>query len=218
MKLVKPQLTFDELVKPLVGNALCLGARYGASSEPVVIYDFQDAQYYGSLVVGTPSEEIKCALRHRLIQSVGAQLRLLRWFSSHNFYRECKSNTYVANGSTFRIEYGSGPVSGFYSKDTVNVGSVSIADYTFAEMTNVSGLGISYSLENLTESAAWLHVPLPCSILWKEGLVDAGAEPVFAFYLENQVNEELAIGGVTSAHYTGDFAYTNLESTSLLAS
>ena len=44
--------------------------------------------------------------------------------------------------------------------------------------------------------------------------MDAGAEPVFAFYLGNQVNEELTIGGVTSAHYTGDFAYTNLESTS----
>ena len=47
-----------------------------------------------------------------------------------------------------------------------------------------------------------------------EGLVDAGAEPVFAFYLGNQVNEDLTIGGVTSAHYTGDFAYTNLGSTS----
>ena len=38
--------------------------------------------------------------------------------------------------------------------------------------------------------------------------------PVFAFYLGNLVNEELTIGGVTSAHYTGDFAYTKLESTS----
>merc|ERR1712211_55709 len=47
-----------------------------------------------------------------------------------------------------------------------------------------------------------------------EGLVDAGAEPVFAFYLGNQVDGELTIGGVNSAHYTGDFAYTNLESTS----
>merc|ERR1712122_440899 len=44
--------------------------------------------------------------------------------------------------------------------------------------------------------------------------VDAGAEPVFAFYLGNQVDGELTIGGVNSAHYTGDFAYTNLESTS----
>ena len=78
---------------------------------------------------------------------MGAQLRLLRWYSSHNFYHNCKSNTYVANDSTFRIEYGSGPVSGFYSEDTVNSDEVSIADYTFAEVINVSGLGFSYSLE-----------------------------------------------------------------------
>ena len=44
-------------------------------------------------------------------------------------------------------------------------------------------------------------------------LVDAGAEPVFAFYLANQVNEKWTIGS-NSAHYTRDFAYTNLESTS----
>ena len=78
---------------------------------------------------------------------MGAQLRWLRWVSSHNFYHESKSSTYVANGSTFKIEYDSGPASGFYSKDTVNIGGVSITDYFFAEVTNVSELGISYSLE-----------------------------------------------------------------------
>ena len=77
---------------------------------------------------------------------MGAQLQLLRWYSSHNFYHNCKSNTYVANDSTFRIEYGSGPMSGFSSEDTVNSDGVSIANYTFAEVTNVSGLGFSYSL------------------------------------------------------------------------
>ena len=78
---------------------------------------------------------------------MSAQLRLLRWYSGHNFYRNCRSSTYVANDSTFKIEYGSGPVSGFYSEDTVNIGGVSITDYTFAEVTKVSGLGFSYSLE-----------------------------------------------------------------------
>ena len=46
-----------------------------------------------------------------------------------------------------------------------------------------------------------------------KGLVDAGAEPVFAFYLENQVDGKLTINGVNRAHYTENFAYTNLEST-----
>ena len=35
-----------------------LGTKYGASSEPVVIHDLQDARYCGSLVVGTPSDEM----------------------------------------------------------------------------------------------------------------------------------------------------------------
>ena len=46
-----------------------------------------------------------------------------------------------------------------------------------------------------------------------KGLVDAGAEPVFAFYLENQVDGKLTINGVNRAHYTENFAYTSLEST-----
>ena len=36
--------------------------------------------------------------------------------------------------------------------------------------------------------------------------MDAGAEPVFAFYLGDQVNEKLTISDVNSAHYTGDIA------------
>ena len=39
----------------------------------------------------------------------------------------------------------SGPVSGFYSEDTVDGVGVSIANYTFTEVTKVSGLGFSYS-------------------------------------------------------------------------
>ena len=82
---------------------------------------------------------------------MGAPLRLSRWFSSLNFLLQNKSNTYVANDSTFRIEYGSGPVSSFYSEDTVNGVGVSIASYTFTEVTKVSRLGFSYSLGNFDE-------------------------------------------------------------------
>ena len=58
VKLVKPQLNFDELVKALGGQRALLGAKYGTSSESVVTYDYQNTQYYKSIVVGTPSEKI----------------------------------------------------------------------------------------------------------------------------------------------------------------
>ena len=58
VKLVKLQLNFDELVKALGGQRALLGAKYNASSGPVVTYDYQNTQYSGSIVVGTPSEKI----------------------------------------------------------------------------------------------------------------------------------------------------------------
>ena len=53
VKLVKPHWNFDELVK-----AASLGAKYNASSEPVVTHDCQNTQYSGSFVVGTQGEKI----------------------------------------------------------------------------------------------------------------------------------------------------------------
>ena len=149
---------------------------------------------------------------------MSAQLRLLQWYSSHNFYHNCNSNTYAANDSTFRNEYGSDPVSGFYSKDTVNSDEVSIAHYTFAEVPNVSGHGLLYSLGKiLTKSAAWLHVllPVPCceqGSYSSKDLVVAGAEHVFAFYLEDHVDVKLTINGVEK-RALHKVAHKNLKST-----
>ena len=57
-------------------------------------------------------------------------------------------------------------MSSFYSVDTVNGVGVSIANYTFTEVTKVSGLDFRTLWEILTRSAAWLDDLLPCSILW----------------------------------------------------
>ena len=50
-----------------------------------------------------------------------------------------------------------------------------------------------------------------------QGLVDAGEEPVFAFYLDNQVDGEMTVGGVNSAYYTGVFRVHELGEHQVLA-
>ena len=88
--------------------------------------------------MGTPGEEINVIYDTCSFNLWVPNSDCCGWFSSHNFYHESKSSTYEANDSIFKIEYGSSPVSDFYSSNTVNIGSMSIADYTFAEVIDVS--------------------------------------------------------------------------------
>ncbi len=57
-----------------------------------------------------------------------------------------RSSTYASNGAEFKIEHGSGPLSGLYSQDPINIGNVPIDEYLLAEVTDVSGLDVGYIL------------------------------------------------------------------------
>merc|ERR1719157_530494 len=133
-------------------------------------------------------------------------------FSKHQHYQHDQSSSYVANGTTFAIQYGSGPVSGKYAADTISVGGVEIPGYTFAEVDNVKGLGPAYAVGHFDgicgmglDDISVDHVETPLRALVNSGKLD---EPVFAFYLgSGGAAGELVIGGVNPARYTGDFTY-----------
>jgi hypothetical protein len=177
----------------------------------VVINDYQDAQYYGTIQVGTPAQDL------RVIYDSGSSNLWVSnikpgLFSKHQYYDHSKSSTYVANGTTFDIQYGSGPVSGVYSQETISIGGVDVEKYTFAEVDNVKGLGPAYSVGHFDgicgmglDDISVDGVETPLRALVNSGKLD---EPVFAFYLgSGGADGELTIGGVNSAHYTGDFHY-----------
>jgi hypothetical protein len=177
----------------------------------VVINDYQDAQYYGSIQMGTPAQDL------RVIYDTGSSNLWVSnikpgILSKHQYYDHSKSSTYAANGTIFNIEYGSGPVSGVYSEETVSIGGISIPDYTFAEVDNVKGLGPAYSVGHFDgicgmgwDDISVDHVETPLRALVNSGKLD---EPVFAFYLgSGGADGELTLGGVNPARYTGDFTY-----------
>jgi len=133
------------------------------------------------------------------------------FLSSHSYYNHAKSSTYKPNGTIFNIEYGSGPVSGFYSSDSVTIGDVTIEGYTFAEVNNTKGLGPAYTVGKFDgicgmglDDISVDQVETPLRALVNSGKLD---ENVFAFYLgTNGAAGELVVGGVNPAHYTGEFA------------
>merc|ERR1719478_1652454 len=82
----------------------------GSGPATVVINDYQDAQYYGAIQMGTPPQEL------RVVYDTGSSNLWVNnipvpWWKKllphHQMYDHSKSSSYVANGTTFNIQYGS---------------------------------------------------------------------------------------------------------------
>ena len=217
MPLTKRDLTYEQTVDAIHQGAERWEARLdGGKDDPIVIDDYQNAQYYGEISVGTPGQ------KEMVIFDTGsANLWVPNtkpFLSQKNIYDHSKSSTYKKNGTTFAIQYGSGPVSGVFSADTVTIGDLKLQDYTFAEVDKTSGLGLGYRLGKFDgilglgwDSISVGHVPTPMNALVQSGQLP---EPVFAFYLGNKQPGELVFGGVDPKHYTGSFSFVPLSSES----
>lgn len=189
--------------------------KYG--DDPVDVHNYLDAQFYGPLSVGTPAQEFQ------VVFDTGSSNL---WVPSKQCtdcgkkpeYDSSASSTYVANGTKFNIQYGSGPVSGFVSQDIATVGALTVKDQQFAEITDVSGLGAAFKVGKFDgimglafDTISVNHIPPVFANMVAQGLVD---EPVFAFYLSDKsgVDGEMDLGGIDEKHYTGELNYVPLSS------
>jgi cathepsin D len=190
-----------------------------AGTGSVPITDYEDAQYYGPITLGTPPQTFNVVFDTGssnlwIPSSKCTPLDLA--CKNHNKYTATASSTYKKNGTTFAIQYGTGAVSGFLSEDVLNFGGLEVTGQTFGEATNEPGivfvvakfdgiLGMAYvsiSVDNVTP--VWYNII-------SQGLV---SQQVFSFWLSQDSTEtpggELTLGGVDSTRYTGDFSYAPL--------
>jgi len=187
------------------------------SADDIVIKDYQNAQYYGQVGVGTPAQTFNV-----IFDTGSANLWVpnskvgLVGLLKHK-YDHSKSSTYKANGTVFSIMYGSGPVSGIWSSDAVTFGSdLKIPEQALGEVENAKGLGLAYGIGKFDGilGMGWDRICLNGTMPPFHSLVNTGAlaDKVFAFYLGNQADGSLVLGGTDKAHYTGDFTYVPLKS------
>ena len=118
-----PSRTHQDLL-PLIHKPLKIADRLAMGERTVRV------EYYGSIQIGTPAQTLEVIYDTGSSNLWGSNIKP-GLISSHSYYNHAKSSTYKANGTTFNIAYGSGPVSGFYSSDLVRVGSDALIDYTF---------------------------------------------------------------------------------------
>ncbi|KAL3810702.1 hypothetical protein ACHAXA_004648 [Cyclostephanos tholiformis] len=180
----------------------------GRGEENVILRDLQNAQYWGSLEVGTPPQEFQVVFdtgsSDLWIPSGKCKTESSNCANKSTFDKSA-SSTYaeVPHGAKgeFSIRYGSGPVSGTYGVDVVTLADdYTSTSQTFALAEHTDGLGTVYGgakfdgILGLAFPALSIDQDVNALIpnLKEEGVLDRA---VFAFYLGNESDGELAVGG-----------------------
>lgn len=175
------------------------------------IENFLNAQYYSEISIGNPPQTFKVVLDtgsanlwvpSKKCNSIACYL--------HSTYDSGASSTHQKNETEFKIEYGSGALSGFISQDTVRLGDVEIEKQDFAEAVSEPGLAFAFGRFDGILGLAYDTISVnkivpPFYHMVNQKLVD---EPVFSFYLADKDAEgsgsEVVFGGVDESRYSGD--------------
>eukprot|EP00397_Hematodinium_sp_SG-2012_P012620 GEMP01012795.1.p1 GENE.GEMP01012795.1~~GEMP01012795.1.p1 ORF type:complete len:794 (+),score=176.34 GEMP01012795.1:32-2383(+) len=192
----------------------------------VPIHDFNNAQYYGSIDLGSSTQGkqtlsviFDTGSANLWVPSKNCTNCNLPGVAVHVLYDHDASDKYIPDGAEFNIEYASGVVSGFLSFDAITLSDVELESVHFAEITDVSGLGMAYTLGKFDgilgmgwDSISVHGIPTIFKMLVDEGKID---KPIFSFSLGRTEGQdgELILGGTDPSLYTGDLHYTPLTKT-----
>ncbi|XP_043932137.1 renin-like [Protopterus annectens] len=182
---------------------------------PTVLTNYLDTQYYGEISIGSPPQTFKVVFdtgSANLWVPSSKCSPLYTACYSHNRYDSSKSKTYVANGTAFSIQYGSGTVRGFLSQDVVTVAGIQVVQvfaeatampafpFVFAKFDGVLGMGYpNVAIDGIT--------PVFDRIISEQIL----QEEVFSVYYSRnprlKPGGEIILGGTDPDYYTGEFHY-----------
>lgn len=193
--------------------------------ENVVIKDYANAQYYGTVHIGSPPQEFTVIwdtgsadlwVPRKGCQNCGYCNPFTKNTSlCKDKYDSSDSSDFKEDGADFEIQYGSGSVKGMFSKDTVTLAQdIAVHSQRFAEVQDAKGMGIAYAMGKFDgilglgfETIAIGKTTVFGSAI-EQGLVK---DPVFAFYLGDEGDGELTLGGYDSSKFDGDLKYVDLD-------
>lgn len=181
----------------------------------VYLKNYMDSQYYGEIGIGTPPQNFTVIFdtgsSNLWVPSSKCHFSISCYF--HSKYNSRKSTTFTKNGTSCEIKYGSGSISGFFSKDNVKVGNLIVKDQLFIEATKEVSLSFILGKFDGIFGLGFQEISVKgATPVWynmiKQGLVN---DEIFSFWLNRDpqatVGGELVFGGVDSQHFKGRHTY-----------
>ncbi|PAN29330.1 hypothetical protein PAHAL_5G217200 [Panicum hallii] len=181
----------------------------------VALKNYLNAQYYGEIGIGTPPQTFTVIFdtgsSNLWVPSSKCYASIACYF--HERYKAGRSNSYKKNGKPASIRYGTGAMSGYFSRDSVKIGDVVVKNQDFIEATRETSvtfmvakfdgiLGLGFK-----EISVGAVVPVWYNMV-KQGLV---GDPVFSFWFNRHADEgqggEIVFGGIDPNHYKGNHTY-----------
>jgi len=136
---------------------------------------------------------------------------------NHNKYNASASVTYVPDGTSFDIEYGTGSLSGYLSTDTVGVADMLVKGQGFAEAIEEPGITFVTAAFDGILGLAFQSISVDGVVPVWYNMIDQGLveTQVFSFWLAHDYENEkpgglITWGGVDSERYTGEFYWVPL--------
>jgi len=193
------------------------------SGQNVPLENFQNAQYYGEVSIGTPGQCFRIIFDNTFSNFwvPSSKCGSVSCMMHRKFDCE-KSSTCKKDGSPIEFPYGS-KISGVVTYDKIYFGckqdGIYIENQGFAEMINMPGFQFAFSkfdgiLGLGYDSKAFNNLTTPFTNLIQSGQC---AEPVFAFWLGRNTTEgspggEMTLCGIDKNHYEGELLYVPVSS------